>query len=229
MSSKLFGFLRRPSDEFFKTLLLSLVYCFIIAGYSLTRDLKNSVFLALVGKEFLAWARVIGMLVLVPAILFYSRMVDSVRRYQLLMLYSLFFGICGLLCAYLLQHPEIGIQNTNKDPYRLFAWFFYFFVESYSPFLVSVFWAFANSVSDPDEARRSYGPIVAGSKAGGIVSTALAWYLFSVSDNSAGSRLNDVTAHTGLMIFSSLCILVVPFVVLLLIKFIPAKYMHGYE
>lgn len=212
-----------------KVFLLGLIYCLLIAGYSLTRDLKNSVFLAVVGKEFIPWARVIGLLILVPAILFYSRLVDNVRRYSLLIYYSLFFGVAGLLCAYLLQHNEIGIPNTATNPYRLFGWFFYFFVEAYSPFLVSVFWSFANSISDPEEAKSSYGPIVAGSKIGGILSTLLAWYLFTISNNDNLQGINDTTSHCILMVISSLCILLVPFVVWTLIKQVPGKQLHGYE
>lgn len=212
-----------------KVFLLGLIYCLLIAGYSLTRDLKNSVFLAIVGKEFIPWARVIGLLILVPAILFYSRLVDNIRRYNLLIYYSLFFGIAGLLCAYLLQHDEIGIPNTATNVYRLFGWFFYFFVEAYSPFLVSVFWSFANSISNPEEAKSSYGPIVAGSKIGGILSTSLAWYLFSISNNNDLQGINDATSHCLLMIISSLCILLVPFVVSILVKYVPGEQLHGYE
>jgi len=212
-----------------KVFFLGLIYCLLIAGYSLTRDLKNSVFIAMIGKEFIPWARVIGLLILVPAILFYSRLVDNVKRYNLLIYYSLFFGFSGLLCAYLLQHNEIGIPNTATNPNRLFGWFFYFFVEAYSPFLVSVFWSFANSISNPEEAKSSYGPIVAGSKVGGILSTSLAWYLFSISDNENLQGINDTTSHCLLMIISSLCILLVPFVVRLLIKRVPGQQLHGYE
>lgn len=216
-------------DNILKVFLLSLIYCLIIAGYSVARDLKNSVFLAVVGKEFIPWARVIGLLILIPAILLYSRMVDNVRRYNLLRIYSVFFGVVGLLCAYFLQHPEIGIPNTHPSAFRLFGWFFYFFVEAYSPFLVSVFWSFANSISNPEEVKSSYGPIVAGSKIGGILITALAWYLFSISSSTNNYGINDVNSHFILMVFASLCILVVPFVVMILVKKVPGQELHGYE
>ncbi len=217
-------------ENILKVCLLSLIYCLIIAGYSVARDLKNSVFVAMVGKEFIPWARSIGLLILIPAILLYSRIVDNVRRYNLLRIYSVFFGVTGLFCAYLLQHPTIGIPNSDPSTFRLFGWFFYFFVEAYSPFLVSVFWSFANSISNPEEVKSSYGPIVAGSKIGGILITALAWYLFKVSSNKANYYgINDVSSHCLLMIVASLCILLVPLVVKILIKKVPGHDLHGYE
>jgi ATP:ADP antiporter, AAA family len=231
MSTAVSQFFRRyfGSQSLLKTLLLGTIYLLLVAGYSLTRDLKNSVFLAIVGKEFVPWARILAMLFLVPAILFYSRLVDSVKRYNLLVYYSLFFGIMGIVCAYLLQHETIGIPNTAKSPFRFFGWFFYFFVESYSPFLVSVFWSFANSISAPNEARSSYGPIVVASKIGGIISTGPAWYLFSISNTAGGYGINDTTSHVVLMVVSSLFILLVPFAVYTLVKNVPQSQLHGYE
>ena len=69
---------------------------------------------------------------------------------------------------YLVGHPEIGIANTETSPYRLFGWVFYFLNEGYSPFVLSVFWAYVNSVNNPTSAKKHYGLMIASSKLGGI-------------------------------------------------------------
>lgn len=214
--------------ERLKVLCLSIAFFFIIAGYSLVRELKSSIFLAVVGKNFAPTAKILGLFVLTPAILLYSKLVDSMRRYELLMCCAAFFGLVGLIFTFFIGHATIGIANTDTHPYRLFGWLFYFFVEGYSPFLVSVFWAFANSVTSPEEGKRTYGLIVASSKLGGALSVGLAWALFAKS-----VQLQDIVSGVGLhqlvLGISSCLIMCVPVIIYILIKKVPGRYLHGYE
>src|SRR5262249_34892681 len=152
------------------------------------------------------------MVVLIPAILLYSFLVDRLRRYHLLYVYSIFYGIVGLIFCFFLSHTTIGLINSIAIPYRIFGWLFYFFVEGYSPFVVSVFWAFANSVTDPAEAKNNYGLMVSGSKLGGMVSAGLAWMILSESNPLAVLISSDIARHQLLLAFSSVMILAVPFV-----------------
>ena len=216
-------------QERMKLFFLSLLYFLVVGAYTITRDLKSSIFLVTVGKEYIPWVKVISMLMLVPAIFFYSRLVDRIRRYQLLIFYSVLFGIANLIFAYYIGHPQIGILNTDAHPSRLFGWFFYFFVEGYSPFVVSVFWALANSVNSPAEAKRNYGYMVAGSKFGGMVAAALAWYIFGLSSQLAHPYLTHVVAHQIILVISTLFLALVPIAAILFIKMVPGRLLHGYE
>lgn len=215
--------------ERLKLALLSLTFFFVIASYTIIKELKDSIFVAVVGKEGILYAKPLTMFVLVPAILFYAFLVDRVRRYQLLYVYSIFYGILGLVFALLLNHPTIGLANTHASFDRIFGWVFYFFVEGYSPFMVSVFWAFANSVTDPKEAKNNYGLMVSGSKMGGMMSAGLAWMLLSQSNPLAAYISSDIARHQLLLAFSSVMVLAVPFVIMLLMKNVSGRYMHGYE
>lgn len=215
-------------NERLKFIFLTLMYFFIIASYTLVKELKDSIFMSVVGVEYLPNAKIIGMLVLVPAILFYSYLVDRLRRYQLLVFYSVLYATLVLVFGYLLSHPEIGIANTATSPYRLFGWFFYFLIEGFSPFVVSVFWAFANSVTSPDSAKKNYSVMVSGSKLGGMLSAGFAWY-FLKQNICYGIALNEVLKHQSLFIFSASMLFFAPVIVILLMKKIPAKDLHGYE
>jgi AAA family ATP:ADP antiporter len=216
-------------QERLKLFFLALLYFLVVGSYTITRDLKSSIFLTVVGKEYIPWVKMISMFMLVPAILFYSRLVDRIRRYQLLIFYSVFFGFFNLIFAYYIGHPTVGILNTDANPNRLFGWFFYFFVEGYSPFIVSVFWALANSVTSPNEAKKNYGYMVAGSKLGGIFTALLAWYLFSLSAKAVYPFLTHVVAHQVILVVSTLFLAVVPLVAVLFIRFVPGHMLHGYE
>src|SRR5690348_9425432 len=78
-----------------KLLYLTLAFFFIIGAYTLVKDLKDAIFVNLVGREYVPLAQFLTMFLLVPAILFYSKLVDNIRRYQLLACYSIFFGAFG--------------------------------------------------------------------------------------------------------------------------------------
>lgn len=216
--------------ERLKVALLTLAFFLIIGAYTVAKELKDSIFISIVGKEYVPWAKWLTMLALVPPILIYSKLVDKMRRYQLLCFFSAFFGFIGLFFALLIGHQVIGLPNTNSSPYRIFGWLFYFFVEGYSPFLVSVFWAFANSITNPEEAKKNYGLMVAGSKVGGMLTAGLAWALFSMEMSSSPDRLSrDVVNHQIVLGLTSLMLIIVPFIIWSLMKKVPGKYLHGYE
>jgi len=215
--------------ERIKLALLSLTYFLVICAYTLVKELKDSIFINVVGKEYIPWAKMISMVVLIPAVLFNSFLVDKLRRYQLLYFYSLAYGIFGFIFTYFIAHPTIGIINTDSSPYRIFGWLFYFLFEGYSPFMVSVFWAFVNSVSNPKAAKNDYGLLIAASKVGGIVSAGIAWALFSWKTASYFCVLGDVASHQILLGLASTVILIIPIIIYILMSKVPGRYLHGYE
>jgi len=219
----------RLSGERYKLLFLAVIYFLIIAAYTILRDLKNSVFMATVGKEYIPWAKVGVLFMLIPAILFYSKLVDRVRRHQLLMFYSLFYGVVTFLFSFLIGHATIGIGNTDQSPYRLFGWLFFFFVEGFTPFVLSVFWSFVNSVNKPEEAKRNYGFLVGGSKLGGMLTAGLAWALLSITYVPFFGVMSGEVKHRLMLIVVSVILLLIPLAVMMLMRTVSGHYLHGYE
>lgn len=215
--------------ERLKVLFLTIAFFCIIAAYTIAKEIKDSLFTVIVGRDYIPVAKIITMVALIPAILCYSLLVDKLRRYQLLAFYSVFYGIMGLVFAYFLSHPTMGLANTVASPHRYFGWILYFFIEGYQPFVVSVFWAFANSVSDPIQAKKNYGLMVSGSKMGGMVSAALAWIVLSPSNPLSAYISSDTAKHQFLFAVASAMLLVIPFVISALMKSVSGKYLHGYE
>lgn len=212
-----------------KFLFLGLTFFFIVAAYTLTYELKNSIFVFIVGREYIARAKLISLMILVPAILFYSKLVDSLRRYYLVCVYTAFYAILSVVFAYFLGHPTIGLSNTDASPYRLFGWLFYFFIEGYSPFVISVFWAFSNSITNPDAAKERYGYMVSYSKVGGMFSASVAWLLLSWRMSNGMPLFSDIASHQLLVYISGLMLGCVPFIIFYLIRVIPGRFLHGYE
>jgi len=214
-----------------KFLFLTISFAFVIGSYTIAKELKDSIFVNIVGQEYLPTAKLLVIFLLIPAALGYSYLVDIFRRYQLVTFYCCFFGIILTIFTILLGHSTIGLYNVNPSSDRLFGWIFYFILEGYSPFVVSVFWAFLNSVSSPEDAKNSYPVIVAGSKIGGILTALLAWYMLSNCTIFNGFSLcnHDVVAHQVLMGIVAGMLLCVPIFLKLLIRYVPGQYLHGYE
>ena len=71
--------------ERLKVLFLSGVFFSIIASYTIIKELKDSLFIDIVGgKEYVPFAKLFMIVGLIPIVLFYSKMVDTVRRCCLL-------------------------------------------------------------------------------------------------------------------------------------------------
>jgi len=215
--------------EKFKFLFLATTFFLIIGAYTLIRDLKNAIFIGLVGKEYIPIGKILFLVILIPAILLYSKLVDKVRRYYLLGFYSLFYAVVCLLFAFFIGHPTIGILNTDQSPYRIFGWLFYFFVEGFSPFVLSVFWAFSNSINSPQSAKENYGFMVSGSQLGGMLTAGIAWALFSFATFPIVGYITDVAKMRLIFLVASCFLFLVPVILWLLMHLVPGKHLHGYE
>lgn len=152
-----------------KLLLLALAACFIAASYAILRPLKTSVFFQIVGKEYFPLTKFIMLLVAIPLVGLYSKLVDTYRKHHVL--YTV-FSLYSLFCAiatYFLAHPVYGIANTNASPYRLLGWIFSIIIDFYPTFAIGSLWAFINSVSTDESAKKSYGFIYVFIKIGNLL------------------------------------------------------------
>ncbi len=227
---RLFGGVFKQEDVIERRKILLLAGCFflLMGGYTVVRELKDLVFVNIIGLESVPSAKLWCIVALVPLVFFYSYLVDALKRSHLLCTCAITYAIVGILCAYFLGHPTIGLPNTHASSSRIFGWFFYFFMESYQPFLISVLWSFVNSVTKPEAANSSYAFMVAGGQIGGSLMAALAW-LFLELQGGCYSVFSCAASYQALMFFASCLLLIMPFLVLYLVKITPQKNLHGYE
>lgn len=214
-------------NERLKIILLALAFLLVIGGYTLVKELKDLVFFTIVGREFLPVAKAFSMIVLIPMVILYSKLVDLLRRSKLLCFYAFLYSIGGLICVYFLGHPEIGLSNTVASQDRLFGWIFYFFFEGYVPFVVSVLWAFVNSVTAPEEIKNNYVVMTASAKIGGALMAAVAWWL--CLNVKTVFLFSDVALFQILLTIASLILFTVPLVITYMMRHVPGSYLHGYE
>jgi len=212
-----------------KLLLLSFTFLLVIGSYTVVRTLKDTFFVSIVGLNYIPLAKFWAIIMLFPGVLIFSKLVDSVRQYQLLYIYSIFYGVGGLLIAYFLQHPTIGLPNTIPHSSRLFGWVIYLFIEGFNPFLVSVFWSFVHSITSPEESKVNYPIMVAMSKVGGMISALLGCWILGGFVSLWSPALSEIARHQILLAGASLILLFVPICIHILMTKVPRRHLHGYE
>ena len=207
-----------------KVFFLAFTFLLMSACLAIWRPLKISIFSKIVGSEFVPDAKLYGLLFLIPLIILYSKLVDWLRRHQLVYCFTLFHAFGGLIFYYFLAHPVYGIANTDMNPKRLVGWFFYFFMESFNAFLSTVFWSFADSINNPKDAKNYYGILVSGSKIGSIMSAGLLYLALTTIQ-----RGQDHVILPNALLIGSLLLFGAAASIFFLMKKVPGYYMHGYE
>jgi AAA family ATP:ADP antiporter len=218
-----------PTNDKLKTSLLCLVFLIVIGSYTVVRTLKDTFFVSIVGLNYIPLAKFWAIIMLFPGVLIFSKLVDVVKRYQLLYIYSIFYGAGGLVIAYFLPHPTIGLPNAIPHASRLFGWFIYLFIEGYNPFLVSVFWSFVHSLTSPEESKVNYPIMVAMSKVGGMIAALSGCWILGGFSSLWSPALSEIARHQVLLAGASVILLLVPICIHLLMTKVPRRYLHGYE
>ena len=228
MWDRLSTFLQLSEEESKKIVWLTTSFFCVIGSYTILKEMKDSLFVNLVGAEYLWKVKMVSLFTLVPATLLYARLVDVMRKSNLLWFYATLYSVAGVLIALFVSNSHIGLMSDPSNPYRqAFGWFIYLFYEGANPFVVSLFWSYTNSITPPESAKKGYSVMVAGSKLGGMTFAAIAWFLFSVSESQV--YFTDVSVYQFLLIGSSLTLLLAPYIVHRLKQNVSEESMHGYE
>lgn len=162
----LWGTLSR--DEFKQFSMLSIIFLFTVGTYWLMKPLKDSIFIKITGKFYLPYVKIASLIVIVPLLLIYSKLIDLFEKQKLFYIICTAYTINFLIVAYFVTHPTIGLSNGVPDKYRLFGWYTYLLIESFGSILVGLFWSFVASNTPTDTAKRGYPLIIAGAQIGTI-------------------------------------------------------------
>jgi ATP:ADP antiporter, AAA family len=224
-------FLYVEPNERLKVALMSLSFFCIIGSYTVVRVLKDSLFTSMVGgRDALGVAKLWSMLLLIPGILLFSKLVDVMRKSHLMVFYCVLYALGCMALGYLVANPTFGLLNTQQGSDRWLGWLIYFFLEGFNPFVVSLFWAFCNSITAPQAAKSHYPLMVAASKLGGVVVTTIAcWLLQSSVALDEYTAVRDAYNHQILFYASGALLICVPGLIYLLYHWVPVGQLHGYE
>lgn len=170
-----FNFGLFEKEEFKKFLRMGAIFGLIIGVYWTLRPLKDSLFIQLVDKLHLPYAKTISVLALLPLVIFYTKLLEKISREKMLMLVPTFYGIMILLFSmamFFAQGSSEAIAARSLVPFlgtKILGYFWYFFVESFGSLVVALFWAFATDTTEPTSAKRGFPLVVAMGQLGGVI------------------------------------------------------------
>jgi ATP:ADP antiporter, AAA family len=170
MHSSIAKWLGFPSmDEFKKFSLLSVIFFLVIGSYWFLRPLKDTIFMAVIGGNYIWMAKMLSLVVVLPLVVIYSKLIEIFPRHRMFYVLATLYGIAALIFAAIMIMPEIGLANAVKSPSRYWGWAWYVYVESFGSLIVALFWAFAADITTPDSARRGYPVVAFGGQFGNIL------------------------------------------------------------
>ncbi|HLB94396.1 MAG TPA: Npt1/Npt2 family nucleotide transporter [Candidatus Babeliales bacterium] len=168
-------------EEFKKFLRMGLTFTFVIGSYWTLRVLKGSIFHSLVNNDNLPWAKTVSLILLVPIVIGYTKLLDKYARDRVFYLLSAGYALATVTFALLMLSPigqaapEIIAARTGLAFWgtQILGYAWYVFVESYGSLLVALFWAIASDTTMPDSAKKGFSLVVAIGQLGGIVGPSL--------------------------------------------------------
>ena len=213
-------------EEFKKFLRMGAIFALIIGVYWTLRPLKDAVFIQLVDKLHLPYAKTVSVLALLPLVMFYTKLLERVSRERMLVVLPAFYGTMVLGFAGLMswaQAPAEEIAARATGAYVLtkgLGYLWYIFVESFGSLVVALFWAFAADTTEPSSAKRGFPLVVALGQMGGI--------LFPYTVGGLPHRLGLSTDALSMCILSGLILLQIPLVFYFLKK-TPKKLLSAFH
>ncbi|BDB96323.1 NTP/NDP exchange transporter [Candidatus Hydrogenosomobacter endosymbioticus] len=203
-----FNFGTFEREEFKKFLRLGAMFALIIGSYWTLRPLKDSIFIQLVDKMQLPYAKTVSVLALLPLVMFYTKLLQSTSREKMLVILPSFYGISLFFFAALMfvtQGAAEEIAARSMIPFiatKSLGYIWYFFVESFGSLVVALFWAFSTDTTDPTSAKRGFPLVVAMGQIGGII--------FPYSIGGLPHRLGLATDTISVVILACAVLSIIP-------------------
>lgn len=143
-----------------KFVMLAANFCVIIGTYWTLRPIKDSIFNAIVGIDWQPRAKMVSLLVIVPLVILYSKLIDTFPRHRVFYALLSLYGIAAIGFTWFFMDPVMGLLNTVASPDRWIGWVWYVYVESFGSLIVALFWAITVDTTKPESAARGF-PIIA--------------------------------------------------------------------
>ncbi|MDR3624093.1 MAG: Npt1/Npt2 family nucleotide transporter [Chlamydiales bacterium] len=205
-----FNFGNFEKEEFKKFIRMGVIFALMIGVYWTLRPLKDAVFIQLVDKLQLPFAKTVSVFALLPLVMFYTRLLEKTSREKMLVILPVFYGIAVVVFSILMmwfQAPAEVIASRSflfLAATKVVGYVFYVFVESFGSLMIALFWAFATDTTNAISAKKGFPLVVAIGQIGGII--------FPYSIGGLPHRLGLSTDALSMMCLGVITLLIVPMV-----------------
>src|SRR5579862_1871739 len=142
MLSRLFHFLWGDisKEELKKFGLLGLGLLFTLMAFWILRPIKDVLFLSLVDKALLPYAKIASLSTLVVALMLYAKLVDILEKHRLVYVITTFITLfLGIIATIIIRSPNIYTQYTFAT--KLLGWTAYIGCGCLLVILYSMIWS----------------------------------------------------------------------------------------
>lgn len=224
-------------EELKKFAFLSFIFGLVIGIYWLLRPLKDSIFMNVVGENYIPMAKILSLVVVFPLVIIYSKLVDLFPRQRMFYALCTIYGVLALIFAFLVYNPATGLANTVASPYRWWGWAWYVYVESFGSLIVALFWAFTADTTTPESAARGYPLVAFGGQIGNIFGPLLlGWAISSFTSVEVGpeGQLPPTAAQSapvmaGMIVFAAFVIMAIMALIRLFMSVVPKEQLVGFQ
>lgn len=163
------------NEEIKKYGLLALSFLCTIGSYCLMKPIKDGVFFSTIGAQYQPIAKMLSVISITILVFIYTRLVDIFEKQDLFYIIGIFYTIIFTIVAYLIGLPTGGNGAINPILLKGLGWFIYLAIESFGSIMVTLFWSFTTSVSDPISAKKCFPFVITVGQIGGVLSPFIAW------------------------------------------------------
>lgn len=205
-----FNFGTFEREEFKKFLRMGLIFALIIGVYWTLRPLKDAIFIQLVDKYQLPFAKTVSVVSLLPLVMFYTKLLERTSREKMLIILPSFYGVTilgfSLLMTFIQANCTTLATSSLGMSYgvKAIGYLWYLFVESFGSLVVALFWAFAADTTEPAHAKRGFPLVVAIGQMGGI--------LLPYNIGGLPHRLSCTTDSLSMLLLGILVLMIIPLV-----------------
>jgi len=170
-----FNFGEFEINEFCKFLKMGFIFTIIIGIYWTLRPLKDSLFMQLVDKVYLPYAKTVSLLIIIPLVIFYTKFLGHISREKMLILLTTYYGFLTLVFSIAMLITQAPPEDIAARPLLLWTgtkvlgYVWYVYVESFGSLLIPLFWVFATDTTKTLSAKKGFPFIVALGQIGGII------------------------------------------------------------
>jgi len=153
--------------ELKKFSVLGAMMMLVIGNYWMLRVTKDGLFDQLVGyRQWQPVAKWMSIIVMIVAVLGYSKLLDIFKKSKLIYLFCSFYGLAFIVLSFLIANPGIIAVGSSSVLYPLVSWIpskvpgggigwvAYLLLESYGSLLIALFYSFVASVMTTGSAKK---------------------------------------------------------------------------
>lgn len=199
-----------------KFLLYGVLFFLIIGNYWLMRSVKDGIFDTFVGAEYILFAKMLSLSIMVPLAIGYSYLVDRFPRHRMFYAMSSIYAGLFIALALFMSNESFGLYAPADDRWALFGWVSYVAIESFGSLMAVLFYSFMADTTTPEGGKKAFYVTATFGQLGAILGSG------AVAKYSTGYGVNT-------LLLTSACVLfLVPVLVRYMLWAIPAEEFRGY-